>query len=259
MFLRMSRSLPLALCLLLLVFSHSLFAQSWQHFAPIADRVGDQPLNTQGLHLQLPLVSDDGAAVEVSVHFDGQLQAEETLDWIHLFASANPYPDLIRFNLQSPRLAPHFTSRIRLNESQRVYALARSSEGRFWLTTRDVRVTVSGCLMRSDAEAQPSMQQPRIALPRRVSMDQLVDIRTLINHPMETGLRRDAQDQLIEQNLVEHLQVSVDNTPLLQVDFFTGTAANPYVVFRWKAQSQTALHFEWQDQQGAKVIENRPL
>ena len=237
----------------------SLLAAEPAEFAPVAELLAGSTPQTAGLKLDLPSVSEDGSAVAVGIQFDGQLEPGDRLASLHLFATENPHPELIAFRLLSEQTLPDFNTRIRLNESQQVIAVAVSEQGHSWISAKDVRVTISGCLVRDpDEQVVAGMQNPRIALPRRVKHGEPVELRTLISHPMETGLRPDTDGSLIPQNLVQSLQLAIDEQPALEVQFANGTAANPYVRLVVQGEGKE-LGFRWQDQQGEEVVEKRQL
>lgn len=237
----------------------SLLAAEPTEFAPVAELLAGSTPQTAGLKLDLPSVSEDGSAVAVGIQFEGQLEPGDRLASLHLFATENPRPELIAFRLLSDQTLPDFNTRIRLNESQQVIAVAVSEQGHSWINAKDVRVTISGCLVRDpDEQVVAGMQNPRIALPRRIKAGEPVELRTLINHPMETGLRPDADGSLIPQNLVQSLQLAIDEQPALEVQFANGTAANPYVRLVVQGEGRE-LNFRWQDQQGEEVVEKRQL
>ncbi|SFB98533.1 sulfur-oxidizing protein SoxY [Marinospirillum celere] len=240
-----------------LILSPLVLASSWQSFEPVKKFLdGSQPA-TSGLKLDLPLVSEDGSSVALEVSFEGQLKSGDQLESIHVFSTGNPNPEIIEFHFMDPRVLPKVATRVRLNETQTVIAVAKSREGATWVTEREVRVTVSGCLMRSDEDAEAGMQNPRIALPRRMSAGQALDVRTLINHPMETGLREDAQGKLIDQNLIEAFRLQLGGETVFRAGLHTGTAANPYIRVQLKLDTSTPAVFSWKDQQGQEVQEER--
>lgn len=245
--------------LMLLSLPGTLLAAQWQSFAPVQQALqGSQPA-TDGLTLDLPLVSEDGSAVPLSVTFSANLPQGDSLKSLRIFSTGNPNPEVIDFIFHDPGVVADLSTRIRLNESQTVIALATSESGKTWITEREVRVTVSGCLMRSDEQADGGMQNPRIALPRRLQANQVIEIRTLINHPMETGLRRNSEGVLLPQNLIKNMQLLLDQQPALEARFYTGTSANPYVRLNLKLAASSKAAFIWQDQQGQNLIEQREL
>lgn len=228
-------------------------------FAPVTTLLAQSVPQTSGLKLDLPSVAEDGSAVPLGIQFTGQLAPEDKLVSLHVFATANPKPELISFQFLSAQALPDFNTRIRLNESQTVIAVALSEQGHSWISSQAVRVTISGCFVRENKQvAEIQMQNPRVALPKRIQANQPVELRTLITHPMETGLRSAPDGSLIPQNLVQNLQLSIDSQPALKVQFHNGTAANPYVRFLIQ-NSGSDLAFRWQDQQGAEIIEQRQL
>ena len=241
------------------LYSLPLMAASWTSFAPVQEALQGVEPQTSGLELDLPLVSEDGSSVPLTVRFQGQLAAEDQIKTLRVFSTGNPNPEVIDFHFQDSRVLPNLATRVRLNASQTVIALAISESGQAWVTERDVRVTVSGCLMRSDEEADAGMQNPRIALPRRMSAGQVAEIRTLINHPMETGLREDEQGHLLPQKLVESLTLQLDDEQAFQATFHTGTSANPYLRLQVKLPESSEASFIWRDQQGRQLEEERSL
>lgn len=255
------RLLPIYLIfsLVLLTASSHLLAAQWQSFAPVQTALQGSLPATQGLTLNLPLVSEDGSAVPLSVVFTANLPEGDSLKSLRIFSTGNPNPEVIDFIFHDPRVIADLSTRIRLNESQTVIALATSHAGHTWITEREVRVTVSGCLMRSDEQADGGMQNPRVALPRRLQANQNIEVRTLINHPMETGLRRNSEGILLPQNLIKKMQLTLDQQPAMETRFYTGTSANPYVRLNLKLAKSSKAAFIWQDQQGQNLIEQRDL
>lgn len=239
----------------LLVMPLQVFAD-WQRFAALKEKIQDMTPIESGLELTLPLVADDGSAVPLKVAFKGSLAENEHITRLWILADRNPNPDVIDFEISEhiPRI--ELSTRIRLGESQTVYALAQSNQGNLWLAQQEVRVTVSGCLMSGDdTTAETVMSQPRVALPRNPVAGEAAELRTMINHPMETGFREDEQGNLIAQQLVESLQVTRADQPVITANFHTGTSANPFVAFFLDQFDE--LMFTWTDQQGQQLSEQR--
>lgn len=251
----------LALPLLLALTTTVVADQRWQRVDAVMSALnGQQPVTDGGLAVELPLVAEDGSSVSLSVRFEGELQDGEHIDTIRLFAPGNPRPEVADYHL-SPLATPvDITTRIRLSETQQVVALAFTSEDRVFLTTRDVRVTVSGCLIGGDDDVRMQMENPRLAFAGDIRQGQPAIVRSLINHPMETGLRPDGQAAMdIEQQLVESLTATLNGEEVFRARFYTGTSANPYVQFTLTPQQAGELALVWQDQNGATEEASRPL
>ncbi len=250
-------SLP-ALVPALLSVLMSMPAVAWDRVPEIQALLDGREPVARGLRLEMPLVSEDGSRVDVTVSVDHAMNDDDYVRTIHLFAPGNPTPEVARFSL-SPALAePRVTSRIRINESQTVVALAELSDGRVLVGQHDIRVTVSGCLARNGEAAADSMQTPRIGLPRQLRQDRPVDIRTMIDHPMETGLREGDDGELLPENIVQMLTVTLDGEAVMEVQLYRAVSANPYVRFPLKPQSGE-LTVTWREDTGREVSDSRAL
>lgn len=228
----------------------------WQSFGVLGDKLAGQTPQESGIDLSLPLVVDDGSAVTLKVAFNDTLETDEFITQLWILADKNPNPEVIDFVLGAQIPKVEMTTRIRLAESQTVYALAKSNLGRYWLTQQEVRVTVSGCLIgEENLAADTQMSQPRVALPRNPADGTAMEIRTMINHPMETGFREDNQGALIPQQLVDSLTVTLKGETVFHANFHTGTSANPFVTFF--IDQFEDLTFTWTDQQGRQISEAR--
>lgn len=93
---------------------------------------------------------------------------------------------------------------------------------------------------------------PRIRAPRTARAGEVVEIRTLIEHPMETGLRQDG-GRAVPRDLLTRLVVRVNGEVALQAELRNGTSANPYHVFFLRIDRTSELDFTWTDERGRSV------
>jgi len=225
-------------------------ARPWERLGAARKVIGDAPVATEGLELELPLVSEDGSSIPLTVRAASPMTADDHVSEIHLFAAANPTPEIATFRLSPLAGRAQIMTRIRLNESQTVIAIARTSAGKLLAAARDVRVTVSGCMMRADAGPAVTPMQARVRAPQRARKGEPAEVLTLINHPMETGLRRDAQGELIPQRIIETFEASMDGAPALSARLYRSLAANPYIRFFIAPQTSGELSLRWREDSG---------
>ena len=88
-------------------------------------------------------------------------------------------------------------------------------------------------------------------------MGEIVEIKTLVSHPMENGFRRDATGLLVAQNILTRFECWLDQKQIFSTQFFPAVAANPYLAFSIKASLSGELRFIWTDQHGKQTIERR--
>lgn len=93
------------------------------------------------------------------------------------------------------------------------------------------------------------MNPPRIRAPRQARAGEVVEIRTLIEHPMETGLRQEG-GRLVPRDMLARLVVRVNGEVALQAEFRNGSAANPYHVFFLRLERASEVEVSCTDEQG---------
>ncbi|MEM1231845.1 MAG: thiosulfate oxidation carrier complex protein SoxZ [Pseudomonadota bacterium] len=104
-----------------------------------------------------------------------------------------------------------------------------------------------------------SFGRVRIAVPAPEMAGAVIQIRTLIAHPMESGFRADARGQRLPRNIIERFECWLDDTPVFGCDLQPGIAANPFIEFALRAERSGTLHFLWRDQHGNEHREQRNL
>jgi sulfur-oxidizing protein SoxY len=113
--------------------------------AALKDFTGGAPVTPERVTLKIPLLVENGNSVPLSVAVDSPMTAEDHVEEIAIFNEINPLPDTARFHLGPRSGLAAVETRIRLNGSQTVHAVARMKDGSFWSATTDVIVTAPAC------------------------------------------------------------------------------------------------------------------
>jgi len=90
---------------------------------------------------------------------------------------------------------------------------------------------------------------PRIRIPRQARAGEVIEIRTLIEHPMESGIRGTRLDA-VPRDMLTRLLVRVNGETVLDAMLSNGTAANPYHVFFVRMDRTSEFEFVWTDDRG---------
>lgn len=99
----------------------------------------------------------------------------------------------------------------------------------------------------------------RIVLPATARKGDVIEIKTLIQHVMEPGYRRDNEGRAIPRDIIATLVVTYDGATIFRADLQPGTSANPYIAFSTIATTTGELVFTWTDQAGQSTTEKRML
>jgi sulfur-oxidizing protein SoxZ len=99
----------------------------------------------------------------------------------------------------------------------------------------------------------------RIQVPASARRGDIVEIRILIQHPMETGYRRDETGNPVSRNTIRSLTCRYAGTEIFSMDMSSGIAANPYLLFTTVAGATGMLEFAWIDDTGRSESAQRQL
>jgi sulfur-oxidizing protein SoxZ len=92
---------------------------------------------------------------------------------------------------------------------------------------------------------------PRVRVPSTVAKGEIFEIKALITHPMETGLRRDSTGKVIPRKIINAFSCRYNGELVFSVDLHEAVAANPYLEFYARAQDSGTLEFTWNEDGGA--------
>jgi sulfur-oxidizing protein SoxZ len=94
------------------------------------------------------------------------------------------------------------------------------------------------------------MSKPRIRVPSPVKQGDVIEIKTLLSHPMETGYRRDVYGRLIPRRIIHTFTCTYNGEEVFRADWHPAVAANPYLAFYTVATASGRLQFQWIDDDG---------
>ena len=82
----------------------------------------------------------------------------------------------------------------------------------------------------------------------------VADVKVLMNHPMETGLRKDAKTgKLIPAHFISEVTATVNGTPVLNAEIGGAVSKNPYLGFKVKGpKAGDKVVVSWTDNMGDK-------
>ena len=93
-------------------------------------------------------------------------------------------------------------------------------------------------------------EKPRIKLPKEAKKGEVIEIKTLIAHVMETGLRKDQDGKIIPRKIINKFTAEFNGKPVFSVDIEPAVAANPYMQFTAKVDESGTFKFTWVDDDG---------
>ena len=92
----------------------------------------------------------------------------------------------------------------------------------------------------------------RLQVPASVRKGEVFEVRVLVQHPMETGFRRDMDGSSIPMHILNRLSCQYGGREVFSAELGSGMSANPYVAFYVKADVSGEIVVEWSDDHGDK-------
>jgi sulfur-oxidizing protein SoxZ len=96
-------------------------------------------------------------------------------------------------------------------------------------------------------------------MPATAKRGEVIEIRTLVAHPMETGYRRGDDGRLLPRNIIRRFACRYDGEVVFAADFYPAVAANPLLVFSTRATASGSLTFTWEGDNGFSQTETALL
>jgi sulfur-oxidizing protein SoxZ len=92
----------------------------------------------------------------------------------------------------------------------------------------------------------------RVQVPPAVRKGDVFEVRVLVQHPMETGFRRDMNGGAIPINILDKVSCRYGGREVFSAELGSGMSANPYLSFFVKAEASGEIEVVWSDDRGEK-------
>lgn len=101
--------------------------------------------------------------------------------------------------------------------------------------------------------------KPRIKLPDSAKAGEVIEVKTLISHVMETGQRKDNAGKTIPRNIIHTFTAKYAGKDVFTAKLAPGTSSNPFISFFMKVPGPGEFEFSWTGDENFSVVEKMPL
>jgi sulfur-oxidizing protein SoxZ len=99
------------------------------------------------------------------------------------------------------------------------------------------------------------MARTLINVPRNPKRGDVIDIKTLISHPMESGYRVGPNGTRIARDIIRRFTCSYNGEEIFRAELSPAIAANPFITFCTTAAESGTLTFRWIGDNGFEATE----
>jgi sulfur-oxidizing protein SoxZ len=93
--------------------------------------------------------------------------------------------------------------------------------------------------------------KPRVKVPNTASAGEVIAIKTLISHEMESGQRKGKDGNLVPRKIINKFTCEFNGVKVFESDIDPAISANPYFEFKVKVPESGTFKFTWVDDDGS--------
>ncbi len=103
------------------------------------------------------------------------------------------------------------------------------------------------------------MSLVRLRVPATARKGEVIEIKTLVDHAMESGHRRDDSGRLLPRKILRQFVCTFNGREVLRADWGAAIAANPYFAFYVRVSEPGTFEFTWTDDDGSVIREQAKI
>ena len=103
------------------------------------------------------------------------------------------------------------------------------------------------------------MARALINVPAKAKRGEVIEIKTLISHPMETGFRHATCGARIPRDIITPFVCTYNGEEIFRAELFPAIAANPFLTFYTVATESGTLEFSWTGDNGFAATEKAKI
>jgi len=204
----------------------------------------DRAVQSRDIVIDAPDAAENAAFVPVQI--TSRIPGTRS---IAVFVDRNPWPHIASFEFAQDTL-PFVALRLRVAETSPVRVVVRVGES-YSIAMKDVRVVAGGCGGAGAAEAAPVPTRAEPIKIRARLEGGVADLRALVTHPMENGLRTDPAGRSIPNHFIQNLDVRRNGKTVLEAQIGRSVSTNPLFAFKVQgARADDRFTLTWRDNKG---------
>ncbi|MFK7901508.1 MAG: thiosulfate oxidation carrier complex protein SoxZ [Nitratireductor sp.] len=101
--------------------------------------------------------------------------------------------------------------------------------------------------------------KPRVKVPKKANAGDVITIKTLISHKMESGQRKDKEGKVIPRKIINKFVATFNGQEVFSAAIDPAVSANPYIEFNTKVNESGAFLFTWTDDDGSEYTSEKKI
>ena len=93
--------------------------------------------------------------------------------------------------------------------------------------------------------------KPRVKVPKHAKAGDVIEVKSLISHKMESGQRKDKAGKKIPRQIINKFVATFGGAEVFSADWYPAISANPYMAFYMRVEKSGDLELTWTDDDGS--------
>jgi sulfur-oxidizing protein SoxZ len=103
------------------------------------------------------------------------------------------------------------------------------------------------------------MGRALVNVPPRARRGEIIEIKALVSHPMETGYRTGPDGALVPRDIIQRFVCTYNGEEVFSAELFPAIAANPFIAFTTVATTSGTVALRWIDEHGRGQVETAAI
>ena len=101
--------------------------------------------------------------------------------------------------------------------------------------------------------------KPRVKVPKTAEIGEIIEIKTLISHPMHSGRAVDGDGNLVPRRIINSFRVYFNDAEIMSVALRPSVSANPFFTFPFKVTQSGTFEFVWVEDGGEEYKKSKQI
>ncbi|MDP7426658.1 MAG: thiosulfate oxidation carrier complex protein SoxZ [Alphaproteobacteria bacterium] len=103
------------------------------------------------------------------------------------------------------------------------------------------------------------MTSARMKVPKKAKKGEIITVKSLIKHAMETGQRKGKDGKKVPRMIINSVVCTYNGREVFKADWWPAIAANPYLSFNLRAEDSGTVELSWTDDAGKTVKQSAEM
>ena len=101
--------------------------------------------------------------------------------------------------------------------------------------------------------------KPRVKVPKTADVNEIIEIKTLISHPMHSGRAVDGDGNIVPRQIIHSFRAFFNGTEVMSVNLKPSVSANPFFTFPFKIIESGTFDFVWIEDGGKEYTKSKKI